>query len=489
MTTISAPAPEVTTTGRPAPSVNAIAAVVIAAGIMSVLDTTVVNVALNQLAASFHVPLSTIAWVSTAYLLALATVIPLTAWAMGRFGAKRTFLTAIILFTLGSLLAGLAWNAPSLIAFRVLQGLGGGLLMPVGMSMVMRAADPKHMGRTTALLGIPVLVGPLAGPILGGWLVDNAGWRWAFFINLPIAAVALIGAVRVLADEQPQPGRRLDLPGLLMLSPGLALLIYGVATGGEHADFTRPSILAPTLAGLALVIAFVLRALRIQNPLLDLNLFRHRAFRSAAATLTLFNGAYFGSMLLGPLYWQLVRDTTATEAGLLGIPQVLATGITMQVAGRLIDRIPPGRIVLGGISLAAFGFGLITTQIHADSPYWAVSLAGAVMGVGVGATIMPTMTTAARTLPKDEMPAANTTLSIISQVASSVGIAAISVLLTTAMAREVPGATLDSVARTVERAAIAEPLADAFRGTYGWAVLVLALAIVPALLLPRKALS
>ncbi|MGX1807228.1 DHA2 family efflux MFS transporter permease subunit [Nocardia sp. NPDC055321] len=495
----SAPAPAGTRTAPAGPAVPATAApgtvslaataaVVISASIMTVLDMTIVNVALNNLASTFETSLATIAWVATAYTLALATVIPVTAWAIGRFGAKRLYMSAIALFAFGSLLTGLAWNVPSLIGFRVVQGLGGGMIIPIGMTIMMRAADPARMGRTMALMGIPVLVGPLAGPVLGGWLVDQASWRWLFLINLPVAAVALLGARRVLVADPPAPATPLDLPGLLLLSPGLAALIYGVATGGEHGDFTVLSALLPTVAGTALIAGFVVRSRRVRHPLIDPTLFRHRPFRSAALTLMLFNAAYFGSMMLGPLYWQVVRGHGATEAGILGIPQVLATGITMQIAGRLVDRMPPGRLVLGGIALAAIGFGAMTTQIHADTEYWRIALAGVVMGIGVGATIMPTITTATRALPLAQIPAASTALGIVQQIAASIGAALISVLLSNALVREVPGASLETLAHRASggSAALAETVADAFRGTYGWAVLVLALAVLPALLLPRR---
>ncbi|UFS94803.1 DHA2 family efflux MFS transporter permease subunit [Nocardia huaxiensis] len=484
MTTTLAPARTVRV--AEAPALAAIATVVTLASIMTVLDMTIVNVALDGLSGAFDAPLSTIAWVATGYTLALAAVIPVTGWAIGRFGAKNLYLTAIVLFALGSLLAGLAWNAESLIAFRVLQGLGGGMIMPIGMTVMMRASTPERMGRTMALMGLPVLIGPLAGPVLGGWLVDQASWRWIFLINLPIAVAAMIGIALVLPAETPQPGKTLDVPGLLMLSPGLAALLYGVATGGERADFTALSVLLPTVLGAALIIGFVVRGLRVAAPVIDLKLFAHSRFRTGVATLVLFNAAYFGSMLLAPLYWQVVRGATATQAGLYGIPQVLATGITMQIAGRLVDRFPPRRIILAGIVTAAAGFLLLTTQIQADTAYWRIAVAGVIMGIGVGSTIMPTVTTANRGLPPESVPAASTAIGIVQQMASAIGAATISVLLSTAMIREADGATLDSVRAATDHAALADGLADAFRGTYGWAVLVMALAILPALRLPRR---
>ncbi|WMX46948.1 MFS transporter [Streptomyces roseicoloratus] len=182
--------------------------VTILGSVMAVLDMTIVNVALRSLSEAFLAPLETIQWTATAYTLALAAVIPTAAWAMGRIGARRTYLTALLLFTLGSLLAALAWDAGSLIAFRAVQGLGGGLLMPVGMTMVMRAADPARMGRAMALGGLPVLVGPVLGPTLGGWLVDVASWHWIFLVNLPLGMVALVLAGRLLRPDAPRAGAR-----------------------------------------------------------------------------------------------------------------------------------------------------------------------------------------------------------------------------------------------------------------------------------------
>lgn len=203
----------------PSRNVAMIALVVVLGSIMSVLDVTVVNVALNHLAQDFDAPLATIQWVATGYTLALATVIPVAAWAMGRFGTKRLYMFSIGTFAAGSVLAGLAWSAESLILFRVLQGLGGGLIMPVGMTILARASDPGRMGRTMAIMGIPILIGPLAGPILGGWLVDDVSWRWIFFINVPIGALALGLAAKIFPRDTPQPTKPLDVLGLLMLSP------------------------------------------------------------------------------------------------------------------------------------------------------------------------------------------------------------------------------------------------------------------------------
>ena len=200
-------------------SVLLCAAVVVCGAVMTILDSTIVNVAIERLADAFDSRLSTIQWVSTAYLLAIAAVIPLAGWAVDRFGTKRVFMAAVAAFAGGSLLCGLAWSAGSLIAFRVLQGLGGGLVMPVGMTILAHAAGPERMGRVMALVGAPMLLAPALGPVLGGALVDGASWRLIFFINLPIAALALTLAARVLPSGATTARRRFDVLGLALLSP------------------------------------------------------------------------------------------------------------------------------------------------------------------------------------------------------------------------------------------------------------------------------
>ena len=226
---------------------------------MSILDTTVVNVAINTLSRDFSTDLATIQWIVTGYTLALATVIPVTGWAADRFGTKRLYMLSIGLFLAGSALSGAAWSAESLIAFRILQGLGGGMLMPAGMTILTRAAGPQRVGRVMAIIGVPMLLGPILGPILGGWLVDDVSWRWIFFINLPIGIAALVASLRGSSRAtRPQPAERFDVLGLALLSPGLALLIYGLAQSASSGGFGSPEVWGPALTGAALLI--VLRA-------------------------------------------------------------------------------------------------------------------------------------------------------------------------------------------------------------------------------------
>ncbi|GAB2839067.1 MFS transporter [Actinocorallia aurea] len=444
--------------------------VVVIGSVMAVLDVTIVNVALFPLAQAFDAPVQDVQWVATAYTLALSAVVPLTAWTMARFGARRVYLTAITLFACGSGLAALAPSVPALVALRVVQGLGGGMLVPVGMAMAIRLADPARMGRVMAVLGLPVLLGPATGPVLGGWLIDAASWRWIFLVNLPVGLLAFTLGLRLLPrDAAPAARPPLDLPGLLTLSPGLALLIYGLAEGGSDGDFTRPLALVPTVVGAVLVALFVARASRVPHPLVRLDLFRDRTYATGMAVVTLFPCAYFGSMLLAPMYFQGVRGLTATQAGSLGIPLALAVGVSMQVATRLVDRVSPRLLISSGALTAATGLALFAFRLGPDTPYPGLCAALALMGVGVGMVLMPTNTTAVRGLAPADMPSGSTTLTIVSQVGAASGTALMSVLL---------------ASRTAGDAAKA--VSADFRHAYWFAVALLALATIPALFLPGR---
>ena len=469
-----------------------IASVVVIGAVMSILDATVVNVAINTLAKDFTTPLSTIQWVVTGYTLALATVIPLTGWVADRFGTKRIYLTAIVLFVLGSALAGTAWSASSLITFRVLQGLGGGMLMPVGMTILTRAAGPQRVGRVMAVIGVPMLLGPICGPILGGWLVDDFSWRWIFFINLPIGVIATILTLRILPRDVPQPGHRLDWLGLVLLSPSLAAIIYGLAESSSHGGFGSPRVLVPLVGGAVVFAMFVWHALRTSDALVDLRLFANRTFSASTVTLLLMVMSVFGGMLLLPLYLQVVRGESAMDSGLLIAPQGLGAMLAMPIAGRLTDRTGVGRIVPVGLALVAGSF-VALTQLHADTSYWVFGVIVFFLGLGMGTTMMPTFSGAMQTLRRASVARASTTLNIIQQVGASVGTAVLTVLLTNELTNRLPaggsGGGIGSAAGIPAqvRARIAPLMADAFGATFRWAVGMVVVAFVVALiLLPKR---
>ena len=465
-----------------------VASVVVLGAIMSILDTTVVNVAINTLAARFHTTLPTIQWVATGYTLALATVIPLTGWIADRFGTKRLYMTSIALFVVGSSLSGLAWSSTSIIVFRVLQGLGGGMIMPAGMTILTRAAGPNRIGRVMAIMGVPLLLGPILGPILGGWLVADVSWRWIFFINVPVGIVAVALALRVLPRDVAAHEQKLDLVDLALLSPGLALMIYGLAESNSAGGFGSSKVLIPLIAGVLLLVAFVWHALRATNPLIDLRLFLDRTFTTSSITLLLVVIAVFGSFLLLPLYFQAVRGESALQSGLLLAPQGFGSMITMPIAGSLADRTGSGRIVPFGLIAVALSV-LELTQIGAHTSYVLLEVVLFVFGLGMGFTMMPVFTGAMQSMREAVVARASTALNIIQQTGASIGTAVLSVLLASAISSQLGGGhgTIGSTAgmSAAARAHIAPPMAAAFGQTFWWALALLAVAFVASLTLPK----
>jgi EmrB/QacA subfamily drug resistance transporter len=464
-----------------------ISAVVVLGTFMSILDTTIVNVAINTLSKDFNTDLATIQWVSTGYMLALATVIPLTGWAADRFGTKRLYMISIGLFLAGSALSGLAWSAGSLIAFRVLQGLGGGMIMPAGMTILSQAAGPQRMGRVMGVVGVPMLMAPIIGPVLGGWLVDDVSWRWIFYVNIPVGAIALVAASRLLARDEPAAHEKLDWLGLLLLSPGLAAFVYGLAETASSGGLGATKAWLPMLVGAVLIGTFVGHAARHAWPLIDVRLFKVRTMSAASATTFLFAAAMFGAMFMLPLYYQLVRGQSALDAGLLLAPQGVGAAIMMPIAGKLTDEVGPGRIVLGGLSLLFLGM-LGFTQVGADTSFWFMGGSQFLVGLGMGASMMPAMSAAYQTLQRQQLARATTALNIIQRVGGSIGTALLSVVLTHQLADRLPGDGGLGAAQSVSPAVrdrLAPDIAAAFGHTFWWSAGIVALAVIPALLLPR----
>jgi EmrB/QacA subfamily drug resistance transporter len=477
-----------------------VAGVVVLGAIMSILDITVVNVALPTFQTTFGsvghpVPYSTVAWTVTGYTLALATVIPVTGWAADRFGTKRLYMAAVALFTAGSALCSMASSINVLIGFRVLQGLGGGMLMPLGMMIMTRAAGPKRMGRLMAILGVPMLLGPIGGPILGGWLIDAASWHWIFLINVPIGVIALVYAFVALPRDSPHRSESFDVLGVLMMSPGLALFLYGVSSIPAQGRVGTPKVLVPALIGLALVVAFVFYSFRPKHPLLDLRLFRNRNLAVSILTMFLFAVAFFGGLLLVPTYFQQIRGESVLRAGLLVAPQGIGAMLTMPIAGALSDKFPVGRIVPFGLSFIALGMAGLT-QIGSTTSYPVLLGLLFIMGLGMGGTMMPIMTSALKTLRAAEVARGSTLLNITQQIAASIGVAVMSVILTNGLkhaslaypaiaARNNPQNAAQIGGEPGIKAGLSQA-ASAFAHTYWVAFALVGVTVVAALFLPRK---
>ncbi len=443
-------------------------ALVVALGaIMTVLDSTIVNVAVNRLGSEFGSSLSTIQWVVTGYTLALSMTIPITGWVVRRFGGRTMWIVSLALFIAGSVLCGAAWSAASLIAFRILQGIGGGLLMPVGQSMLAQAAGPQRMGRVMAVVSVPAMLAPVLGPVLGGVILDHLAWRWLFYINVPFCGLALLLAVWLLPrEERNEAAGRLDALGLALLSPGLAALVYGLAQAGEPGGLTGPRAPAGLAAGVVLTTAFALRSLRRGDAaLLDLRVLRHRAFATAVGALFFHSMAVFGVLILVPLYHQLIRHETVLGSGLLVAPLGVGAMITMPLAGRLTDRLGSRGVGIAGVVVALLG---IVAYTRIDAATALPLLAGAlfVVGLGHGLVVPSFMAAVYQGLPRTAIPAATTMSNILVRVATSIGVAVLAVVLQVLLRAGVPGTdgTLADAAARGRQAAGA--VAHAFSGSF-----------------------
>jgi EmrB/QacA subfamily drug resistance transporter len=407
-------------------------------GVAAVLDTTIVSIALNSLVHALHSTVAQIQWVSTGYLLALGVVIPVVGWGQARFGGKRLWMAALTLFVTGSALCALAWNADSLIAFRVVQGAGAGMIFPLMQTLAMQVARAAQggvnssSGRVVATVSLPIAVGPILGPVLGGVILNWLDWRWLFLVNVPVCAIGLYLAWRWVPADAPAPASRrsrLDLPGLLLIAPGLAGVLLGLSNVSKDGGIGRLDVRVPLVAGLVLLIAFAAWTLRrAGSALIDVRLLRIRSIGASSAVLFLTGACSYGAMFLLPLYWQELRGFGVLDAALLLIPQGVGALLTRTLAGRLTDRI-------GGRAVAVAGFTLVTLATvpfafagPGTSEWWlgAVLL---VRGLGLGAVLIPVMTVAYVDLDPGKMPHASMLTRISQQVGGSFGVAVGAVVL------------------------------------------------------------
>jgi EmrB/QacA subfamily drug resistance transporter len=418
------------------PALVRLIAVVLLGGMLGILNSTMVSVALDPLSEEFGTSISAIGWASTGFLLAVTALIPFTSWAVDRFGSKRMWLIGLTLFLTGSLACAFAWNMGSLIGFRVVQGLGAGILDPLVLVLLARGAGPARAGRVMGLMGVVLSLGPVLGPVAGGAVLEGLSWRWMFWLSAPLGLVALLLAVKLIPTDPPRGMEashpRLDIIGLALLGPGFSALVLALTQSAEQGAFANWLVLPPLVLGAAMLIAYATHALRAWRtpPLIDLRLFTSGSFTASVSVMTLNGLATFASLFALPLYYQQAHGHGALTAGLLVTPVGLGAAIAMPLAGTLSDRIGSRSLAQGGAVAAALG-GLWLTQISAGTSAVWTSAAALIMGAGMGFVGAPTMGSLYRTLPEPLVPQGSSVLYMLNQLGAAVGIALVTVIMNT----------------------------------------------------------
>jgi len=466
------------------------AAVVALGSTASILSSTVVNVAVPDLQATFHSTITDVQWILTGYLLGLSAVIPISGYVSDRFGTKRVYLVTLVAFTLASGLCGAAWSLQSEILFRVIQGLAGGMVMPVGMTIVMRMSSPEERGRLMSVLGIPMMLAPALGPTVGGWLIQVFDWRWVFWVNLPAGLLALgLGFFFLDPGKMDWVERRIDVLGLFLATPGVTLMIYGLTQASLN-GWTSTAGLLPMIGGAALVVGFVAWELRQEHPLLDMRVFRDAAFAASAAVGVIFASALFGAVFLIPVFMQEVQGKDTLEAGLLLAPQGLGAAVAMIFSGSLTDRFGARPVVFSGI-LALVASTVLLTGITPATDNWTWVAIITIRGFAMGFAMMPNFAAAYVTLAPAAIARATAVSNTLQRISSSFGIAVLATIVEGRIQAHLPSHQALAVAARGGRQAAQHLLDNAsgrgFDDTF-WIAAGLSALALPATMLLRRPL-
>ena len=407
--------------GRAANQKVVVSAVFVAAMFMNIMDGTVVSVALPTLSRYFGAPIGSVSGVVTAYLVALAVAMPASGWVGDRFGGRNVLVGAIGLFTAASALCGVATTLPELVAFRALQGLGGGMLIPVGMTMITRVFPPAERIKANQILVIPTLLAPALGPVIGGALVDGLSWRWIFYVNLPVGLAAVAVGALFLPGGSEHPAGRFDLPGILLAATGFPLLLYAVSVGSSS-GWSSPLVLGTGLSGLALLAAFVVVEQRVSAPLLRLRIYRDRLFRITSLQLIAASGGFMGTLFLVPLLLQNGLGFSAIHSGLSTFTEAIGGMLGVQLTTRLYKRVGPRRLMTAGMGGTVTTFGLMALAGPSDA-FWVIPLLMFFTGCSFGFAISPAQTANMATITAAETGHASTLQNTVRQAGAAAGVA------------------------------------------------------------------
>lgn len=411
-----------------------VVAIVVVFGLfMSILDTTIVNIAVPRLQTAFGADLNSVQWVITGYTLAQGVAIPLTGYFSNRFGLKRFYIIALTAFTLGSLLCGLAWSLPVLIVFRVLQGFGGSFLLPMTITLLYREFPPQERGVATGFLGIPILLAPALGPSLGGYIVTYGSWQLIFFINVPIGILAIILSAVLLREFRPEGRERFDFGGFVFVSAGLASVLYALSSVSTN-GWGSTKVLGFLIGGILALVIFVIIELSIirreGQPLLDLTVFKTISFTSANLANICITFALFGGLFVIPIYLQNLRGLSAFATGLILIPQALGSMVSSLIGGRLVDRFGVRAVVIPGLFITAFAFWELSF-LSLYTPYGWFQVLLVVRGLGIGLVAQPLIVAALSEIPPRQLAQASAINSVVRSVASSLAVATLATVVQT----------------------------------------------------------
>lgn len=451
------------------PIVLRTAIVLVFGALAPLFDSTMVNVAIHTIASDMKAAISTVQWVTTGYVLAMGLVIPISGWATKRFGCKQSYIFSLVLFFIGSVCSMLSWSIGSMIVFRVIQGIGAGLLMPVLQTELVQVSGGRNLGRIMSIISIPALLGPILGPVLGGIIVSSASWRAIFWVNIPICIVAIPLAVwGIPTDKHVEKKASLDVIGILLLSPAFALLIYGIAQVATQVRLNDSAVF-PLIIGIVLMAAYVVYALNTKRePALNVRLFKSINFFASNILLILCGIITNGAMLMLPLYYQEVRGANALYAGLWLLPQGIGMLLTRSWAGKVADRDGSRNIVLlslAGIAIGTLPFAFAGTNTN----YILLSIALLIRGAGLGGLLIAIMASAYVGLQREQVPHASTATRIFQTIGGAFG----SAILATVAQQQMAGRADSDL----------HAIAHSFNVSFWWAIGFTAVAAIPTLFL------
>jgi EmrB/QacA subfamily drug resistance transporter len=404
-----------------------VAVVYICGMVMNSLDSTIVNVALATLGREFDVTPASIESVVIAYLVSLAVFIPASGWLGDRFGTKRIFLIALAIFTIASAGCGLAGSLRQLVLFRIVQGAGGGLLTPVGMAMLYRTFPPQERMAVSRILMFALIIGPASGPIIGGLLIEQLSWRWAFYVNVPVGLAALLFGLLFLREHREVAPGRFDIPGFALAGGGFGLVMYALSEGPSH-GWRAPEIAGCGVAGALLLALFVVVELRSAAPMVQLRLLGNRLFRTTLLVSLSASAGFVGVLFLVPLFLQEARGASPLASGLTTFPEAIGVVLSTQIVARLYPRVGPRRLMAGGLVVVATGIGLLCL-VSLDSSPWLVRGLMFLIGVGMAYVFLPNQAASLATISHEATGRASTLFSVQRQLGAAVGVAILSSVL------------------------------------------------------------